>query len=215
MMAKSGMERAADLGHTAKAIYDIIKAGLKAGWQGAALAAIKAYWPKLLPIAIALVLLPMIIVCCLPAILFGWAGSSEQDMAEAYQNCYTQYEVYRDEQLADIDSDSFTIEYANDSFETNWLIAIDSVHNNNHISNMNEGRLRELIKSTYTYEVIDTEQEEDPWDDTEEESETPSKTIRVTTFSPYEAMRELNFSAENVEWATVIYNTLNDNQYSP
>jgi len=98
-------------------------------------------------------------------------------------------------------------------------LTVDSVHNNNHISGMSEERLRNLIKKTYTYELIETEQDDDPRDDaaddTADESKTHQKIIRVTTFSPHEAMRELNFSEENIEWATIIYNTLNDNHYSP
>ena len=225
-MSKSGMQHIADLGQAAKAIYDIIKAGLKGGWQGAALAALKAYWPKLLPIAIVMILLPAIIVCCLPAVLLGWGNSNEQSKAEAYLVCYDRYEFYKTEQINEIKSQqigtSCSIEYMNDSFDKNWLIAIDSVNNDNNISAMTEKKLKELIGKTYTYEIIDTEPEEvsssNPWENTNLEPETSdvsendpdnsTKIIQVTTVSPKEVMRCVGFNEEKINWATLIYSTL-------
>ena len=104
-MAKSGLERVADLGHAAKALYDIIKAGLKGGWQAAAMAALKHYWPQILTAALILILLPAIIVCCLPAVMLGFGGSSEQSRIDAYQPYYDRYEDYRLGQLEDIRAD--------------------------------------------------------------------------------------------------------------
>ena len=233
MMSKSGMQRVADLGQTAKKIYEIIKAGLKGGLQGAAVTAVKAYWPKILVIAAIVILLPAIIVCCLPAILFGWGGSQEQSQVETYQNCYTKYAVYRDEQLEAVKNSQMgvacNIEYLNDPFETSWLIAIDSVNNSNNINNMNEEKLKELIKQTYTYEIVEAEVKKDvssenPWEDTTheitdptapEQPQNPTKTIKVTTSTPEEVMKLLNFNEENIDWANLIYDTLKSNEYSP
>jgi len=225
-MSKNGMQRAIDLGQTAKAIRDIIKAGLKGGWQGAAFAALKAYWPKLLSIAIVVVLLPAIIVCCLPAILLGWGGSNEQLQVETYQDCYDRYELYRTEQLNEVKDqhigDFCGIEYVNEPFDKNWLIAIDSVNNDNDISDITEEKLKDLIKKTYTYEIVYTVLEEyslsDPWEDaiyetedstdSRDEPDNTTKTIKVTTVSPEEVMRSMDFDEEKTNWAMLIYSTL-------
>jgi len=223
IMSKGGFERAADLAQLAKAIADIIKAGLKGGWAGAATAALKAYWPKLLPIAIVAVLLPAIIVCCLPAILFGFFGSS-LSKEEIMQNCYENLDSYRNRQLNEIKSQQGTtcnFEFVNESFDKYWFIAIHSVKNDNDIEKMSEHEIIELVKKTYKYEIVDPEPKDtsssNPWDDTTHEipktdeelteNANPSKIIKVTTQTPAELMRSLNFNDEKTDWATIIFET--------
>jgi hypothetical protein len=216
------MGHAADLAQTAKAIYDIIKAGLKGGWQAAAIAALKAYWPQVLTIALILIFLPVMIVCSLPAILFGFSGSLEQTKAEQYQTYYDNYEQYRARQLETVknqQSATCTIEYLNDPLQKGWLIALDSVNNENDLNDMTEEKLKELIKQTYTYEIADAEPREDtddtnPWDDTahrppDESSEPsePDKVIQVTTLAPDKVMDRLGFDDEHRNWAQLIYET--------
>lgn len=224
-MSKGGFERAADLAQTAKAIADIIKAALKGGWQGAAIAALKAYWPRLLPIAIVVILLPAIIICCLPAMLFGFGGQPEEKATEM-QGYYSRYDEYLKEQLDDIIENelgrdtSCDIEYTNDSLDVNWLMAIDCVNNENDLDKLSDEKLKSLIKQTYTYEFVDKEPDtttetSDPWDDTahrppdetEETGATATKVMKVTTLSPNEIMENLNFDDEHKDWATLIYET--------
>ena len=228
-MAKSGLERVGDLAHAAKALYDIIKAALKGGWQAAALAALKHYWPQILAIALILTLLPAIIVCCLPAVFLGFGGSREQEKAEAYQSCYDRYEEYRAEQLEEIRNAQAavcSIEYLNDPLDKSWLIALDSVNNENDINQMDEEKLKKLIRKTYHYEIVDAQpvadEYENPWEDTthrssypEDDAETPTnpvKVMQVTTLAPEEIMRELGFDSEHINWATLIHETLADNE---
>ena len=71
MSNKGFAGRALDLAHHAVAIKNIIKAFLQGGWASAALQALKYYWPQILAIAGVLLLLPIIIYCCIPMMLFG------------------------------------------------------------------------------------------------------------------------------------------------
>ena len=103
MAHKSGLEVAGGLAHFAKALYDIIKAFMQGGWAAAALQALKHYWPQILAIALVLILLPVIIFCCLPMMLFGFASSTDTEIsamtiqAETVSGYYDSYESYIDD----------------------------------------------------------------------------------------------------------------------
>ena len=71
MANKSGMDYAYDLARNAQALKDIIKAAMRGGWHAAAIEIIKHYGPQILMAAVVILLLPVIIFCCLPAMLFG------------------------------------------------------------------------------------------------------------------------------------------------
>ena len=73
MGKNNGWQTAGSLAHLAKALFDIIRAFLQGGWAAAGLQALKHYWPQILAIALVLVLLPTIIFCCMPMVLFGIA----------------------------------------------------------------------------------------------------------------------------------------------
>ena len=81
MAKKSGMEVAADVAHLGKAAYDIIKALTKGGWHAAALQLLKHYWPQILAIAAVLLLIPVIVFCCLPMAMVGYASSTDTEIA--------------------------------------------------------------------------------------------------------------------------------------
>ena len=81
MAKKSGLEIAGSAAHLAKALYDIIKAFMQGGWAAAALQALKHYWPQILVIALVLLLLPIIIFCCLPMVLFGYQSSTNAEIS--------------------------------------------------------------------------------------------------------------------------------------
>lgn len=81
MAKKSGMERLAGAAQHAKALKDIIKAFMQGGWHAAALQALKHYWPQIFAIALVLIMLPVIIFCCLPAMLFGFGSATNTEIA--------------------------------------------------------------------------------------------------------------------------------------
>jgi murein DD-endopeptidase MepM/ murein hydrolase activator NlpD len=216
------MNKAVDVAQAVKALIDIIKAGLKGGWAGAALAALKAYWPKLVPVAIVIVLLPAIITVALPAILLGFAGSDEEEKAAEVRSWYGKYEEFRNSLIEVIVSQqgvSCKVEFLNDTFDEDWLIAIDSVRHDNDLNKMSEQDFREFIGKTFTFEVAETPSEEqkvtEPYDDTAHrladepapEDKPKDVIVKITTLSPTELMRKLEFSEEKRNWAEMIFET--------
>ena len=55
----------------AQAIRKILQAFLRGGWKAAALEAVKRYWPYILGAAVALILLPTVIMASLPSVMQG------------------------------------------------------------------------------------------------------------------------------------------------
>ena len=53
----------------AQALRKILQAFLRGGWKAAALEAVKRYWPYILGAAVALILLPTIIMASLPSVM--------------------------------------------------------------------------------------------------------------------------------------------------
>ena len=138
---------------------------------------------------------------------------------------------YRAGQLEDIrnqQTEICSIEYLNDPLDKNWLIALDSVNNENDIDRMDEEKLKALVRKTYRYEIVDaeleTEEPENPWEDTAHRPSdpdddatapsSPTKVIKVTMLTPDEIMRELGFDEEHMDWAMLIYGTLADSENS-
>ena len=72
----SGLQKAVDLAHAARAARRILQAAAAAGVQGAAAAAVKESVPFLLKILLtvlaALLIIPMVVFTALPNIFFGW-----------------------------------------------------------------------------------------------------------------------------------------------
>jgi hypothetical protein len=227
-MAKGGLERAADLAHLAKAIMDIIKAAMSGGWAGAAIAALKHYWPKLVPLIAAGLLMPVVIFSCLPAVLFGFGPGPERDKGERHAALYGRYEEYRDAQIHTLIVEQGVpckVEYINEPFDKDWLTAIDCVNNGNDTDRLSEDGLKDLIRKTYTCEMKDVIPAElpnppSPWEDTShrppdelpERPVTAYKIIRVTTLSPEEVMRGIGFDAEEFNWARLIHRSQTEDE---
>ena len=102
-MSKPLSRHLSNLAQHAKAIYDIIKAAIGSGLHGAAVAAVKHYWPQILVIAVCLLLLPVILFAALPSMLFGFGGSDDAEIAAMNSDAaqlrgyYTDYQDYMEE----------------------------------------------------------------------------------------------------------------------
>lgn len=70
----------------AQAIRKILRAFLRGGWKAAALEAVKHYWPYILGAAVALILLPTIIMASLPSVMQGNTPETvtDEDISEMY-----------------------------------------------------------------------------------------------------------------------------------
>ena len=72
----------------AQAIRKILQALLRGGWKAAALEAVKRYWPYILGAAVALILLPPIIMASLPSVMQGKVPEqvTDEDITDMYIN---------------------------------------------------------------------------------------------------------------------------------
>ena len=183
MAHKSGLEVAGGLAHFAKALYDIIKAFMQGGWAAAALQALKHYWPQILAIALVLILLPVIIFCCLPMMLFGFASSTDTEIsamtiqAETVSGYYDSYESYIDEWVEEIKSTvidgegqdtetngttpetedteeiKYEVVFSGSKIQKNWFIALYSVTVENDLNAATEADVKSFSRKCVTYTV--------------------------------------------------------------
>lgn len=181
MAKKSGLEVAGNLAHLAKALYDIIKAFMQGGWAAAALQLLKHYWPQILVIALVLTLLPIIIFCCLPMMLFGYESSTNAEIsamtvqAESVSGYYDSYESYIDEWVENIKStvidgegqdtetdgttteteDTETVEYevvfTGSKIQKNWFIALHAVTFENDLNAASEADVKAFSQKCVSY----------------------------------------------------------------
>lgn len=195
MAKKSGAQVAGDLAHLAKALYDIIKAFLQGGWGAAAMQALKHYWPQILAIAVALLLIPIIVFCCLPMMLFGFASSTDTEIAAMNAQAgtvsayYDRYDAYIDEWVAEIQTSIMTpgeqntettgptdstqpkpeIQYEvvilGEKIQKNWFIALHAVTVGNDLNAATEADIRSFAGKCVAYTLMPVEE------DTEMETE--------------------------------------------
>lgn len=105
MAHKSSIERVGNMAHHAKALYDIIKALMQGGWAAATMQTLKHYWPQIIAVSAVLTLLPLIIYCSFPMIMFGYKSSSDTDIssmnvkADEISGYYDNYEEYYSDRL--------------------------------------------------------------------------------------------------------------------
>ena len=181
MAKKSGLEVAGNLAHLAKALYDIIKAFMQGGWAAAALQALKHYWPQILAISLVLTLLPIIIFCCIPMMLFGYESSTDTEIssmtvqASTVSGYYDSYESYIDEWVENIKStvidsegqdtetdgtttetdDTETIEYevvfTGSKIQKNWFIALHAVTVENNLNAATEADVKAFSQKCVSY----------------------------------------------------------------
>lgn len=183
MAKKSGMEHIASAAQTAKALKDIIKAFIQGGWQAAAMQVLKHYWPQILAVALVLLLLPVIIFCCLPAMLFGFDTSTDTTVsainlqASTVSSFYDKYEEYCKERVSEIktsvtgndsennvnddtvhepeetESVTYEILVSGEAMAKNWLIALHSVSTGNNLNAMDEQSVKDFVAKSIVYTV--------------------------------------------------------------
>lgn len=187
MANKSGMDYAYDFARNAQALKDIIKAAMRGGWHAAAIEVIKHYGPQILMAAVVILLLPVIIFCCLPAMLFGFGSSVDPEIsamnrqAEMVQQYYRKYQDYCDVRIQKIESyvksggshddtvhqapesnEKYSIQVKGGPMETNWFISLHSVRNGNDLNNMTEESITEFVEDSILYTVEDIQPDSKP-----------------------------------------------------
>lgn len=181
MAKKSGAQVAGDLAHLAKALYDIIKAFLNGGWTVAALQLLKHYWPQILALAVALLLIPVIVFCCLPMVLFGFSSSTDTEIASLTAQAgdvsahYDRYEMYLDEWVEHIQTSvqasgeqdtettgptgvtepkpeiRYEVVILGEKIQKNWFIALHAVTVQNDLNAATEADIRSFAGKCVDY----------------------------------------------------------------
>lgn len=196
MANKSGMERIADAAQHAKALKDIVKALMQGGWHAAAIQAVKHYWPQILAICLVL-LLPVIIICCLPAMLFGFGSSTDTTVsgmnaqASTVSGYYDRYDEYCKARIEEIkktvtggsessggddtvhqpeknENVSYETVISGEAMAKNWFIALHSVSTGNDLNAMTEQSVKDFVAKSIVYTVEDKPEETDGEDSSSE-----------------------------------------------
>lgn len=211
-MAKKGIAgKALDAAHHAMSIKNIIKAFLQGGWSAAALQALKHYWPQILAISIALTLIPVIIICCVPMIMFGYSGSTDSQINEissqvkTVSECIENYYSYCEKRTQEIFVETkpyidkgYKVVHDGYYLPKNWFIAIFSVSVGNNMIGVTEQQIINVVNASIVYRI-------ESISITEEEQ---INSILVKRLSANEVMSALQFTEGEKDWATLIYNTL-------
>lgn len=212
-MAEKGFAgRALNAAYHIKAIKDIIKALMNGGWATAGLKLLKHYWPQALAVALILILLPVIIICCLPMTLFGFSETNDADLNDmnvksgqvsAYFDTYSEDYAAR---VSDVESEiqvyiseGYTYTVSGEDLPKNRFIAIFSVHVGNDFTHVSEGLVKSFYSHCVDFKVMPPENEED------------SGCVLLLKLSHEQIMERLGFSESDVEWAGLLYNTLEEN----
>lgn len=189
MARKSGIERISDTARHIKALKDIVKALMNGGWQAAAIQALKHYWPQILGVALILFFLPVIVFCCLPAMLFGFSSSAHpaisslNSQADSVSGCYDRYGEFCRARVEEIKSNVaggqsenaggddtvhqpeapepvvYEMVLCGEPMEKNWFIALHSVSAGNDLNAMSEQSVRDFIAKSIVYTVEDKPEE--------------------------------------------------------
>ena len=225
MANKSMLERGADIARHLKAIKDIIKAFMQGGWAAAALQVLRHYWPQITVAAIALTLIPIIIITCLPMMFFGFESSTDPEIASmtaqanALTAFYDNYDLYCDERITEIkntvigasdtensnpdsaqpsdsnDNTLYEVRFEGQRIQKVIFIAIHSVSVNNDLNAVNEAGIKAMVKNSITHSISDTDKN------------TVILTIRYLTLE--ELMSAYNFSDADREWVNNLSSVMN------
>ena len=207
----------------APAAANIARGAAAGGLYGAAVEAVKSFWPEIVKLSIVLTLIiilgPMLVFLALPNVVFGYNSATDQDIVEftdSAQNLDSLYEqveakapsilerlvsaILPSFQLSDgtAQYDSYTVTEDLGNLNQYWLIAIGSVKYKQDLTVMDEKAVEELVygKLTYTASLVDQ-----------------VLNISIRDMTPEEYMNRLGFSEEEKEWAALLYSVMADEQF--
>ena len=221
--SRSGLQKAVDLAHAARAARRILQAAAAAGVQGAAVAAVKESAPFLLKILLAvlaaLLIIPMVVFTALPNIFFGYGSSGTDAVIQMTGQAMTIGGVYMsldDFEAAQIDSvvTGIVAEYeengtAIDRIEVSssmtekdllWIIAINSAAYRQDLNAMSVDLVRDFCRSSLSYSPSLGFAEGD--------GVVTTLRVEVRHLDPEDLMDGLGFDEDARQWAGALYETL-------
>lgn len=223
--SRSGLQKAADLAHAARAARRILQASAAAGVQGAAAVAIKESVPLLLKILLAvlaaLLIIPMVVFTALPNIFFGYGSSGTDAVIQMTGQAMTIGGVYMsldDFEAAQIDSvvtgivaeyeengtaiDRIEVSSSMTEKDLRWIIAINSAAYRQDLNAMSADLVRDFCKSSLSYfpSIGFAEGSGD--------GVVTTLRVEVKHLDPEDLMEGLDFDEDTRQWAGALYETL-------
>ena len=181
-----------------QAIRKILQAFLRGGWKAAALEAVKRYWPYILGAAVALILLPTIIMASLPSVMQGNTPDTltDEDISEMYIN-------RMDEILCDSEVGSANeIRVVGQPLTYNELYAVSLALTGNNTEMITRDFLLGCVNDSLTYTV-------------EREGNNTGITSAVIRYlNSEELVRLKGISEADIEWIGLVIKDLEDNKKS-
>ena len=182
----------------AQALRKILQAFLRGGWKAAALEAVKRYWPYILGAAVALILLPTIIMASLPSVMQSKAPEqvTDEDITDMY--------IYRmDEILCDSEVGSANeIRVVGRPLTYNELYAVCLALTGNNTEMITRDFLLGCVNDSLTYTVE------------REENNTGITTAVIRYLNLEEFSRLKGISDSDIEWIWLVIKDLEDNKNS-
>ena len=180
-----------------QALRKILQAFLRGGWKAAALEAVKRYWPYILGAAVALILLPTVIMASLPSVMQGKAPETvtDEDITDMYIN-------RMDEILCDSEVGSANeIRVVGQPLTYNELYAACLALTGNNTEKITREFLIGCVKASLAYTV-------------EREENNTEKTAAVIRYLSLEEFAKAeNISDADLEWVRLVIKDLEENQW--
>ena len=180
-----------------QALRKILQAFLRGGWKAAALEAVKRYWPYILGAAVALILLPTVIMASLPSVMQGKAPETvtDEDITDMYIN-------RMDEILCDSEVGSANeISVVGQPLTYNELYAVSLALTGNNTEKITREFLIGCVKASLAYTV-------------EREENNTEKTAAVIRYLSLEEFAKAeNISDADLEWVRLVIKDLEENQW--
>lgn len=180
-----------------QALRKILQAFLRGGWKAAALEAVKRYWPYILGAAVALILLPTVIMASLPSVMQGKAPETvtDEDITDMYIN-------RMDEILCDSEVGSANeIRVVGQPLTYNELYAVSLALTGNNTEKITREFLIGCVKASLAYTV-------------EREENNTEKTAAVIRYLSLEEFAKAeNISDADLEWVRLVIKDLEENQW--
>lgn len=182
-----------------QALRKILQAFLRGGWKAAALEAVKRYWPYILGAAVALILLPTVIMASLPSVMQGEAPETvtDEDISEMYI-------TRMDEILCDSEVGSANeIRVVGQPLTYNELYAVSLALTGNNTEMITRDFLLGCINDSLTYTVE------------REGNNTGISTAVIRYLNSEELARLKGISEADIEWIGLVIKDLESNKNSP
>ena len=180
-----------------QALRKILQAFLRGGWKAAAFEAVKRYWPYILGAAVALILLPTVIMASLPSVMQGKVPETvtDEDITDMYIN-------RMDEILCDSEVGSANeIRVVGQPLTYNELYAVSLALTGNNTEMITRDFLLGCVNDSLTYTV-------------EREENNTGITTAVIRYLNLEELAQLKgISDADLEWVRLVIKDLEENQW--